>query len=209
MNWTTVWLFAVTETILALTPGPAVLYVLSSALRAGARRSLASTLAILTANTIYFILSATSLGTLLVSSYRLFFSVKWIGAAYLVFLGIQSLIGKRKVVPDVEYDPVLISGPRRLFWDGFVVQMSNPKAIVFFTAILPQFIDARRPLIPQIVALGLVSILCEFTVLTVYGIAAGRASELARRPRYAEWTARISGGLLIGAGAGLAVLRRN
>ena len=209
MNGTTLWLYAVTETVLALTPGPAVLYVLSSALRAGARRSVASTLAILTANNVYFALSATSLGTLLVSSYRLFFFVKWIGAAYLVFLGVQSLIGKRQVVPDQPNDPLRSASAARLFWGGFVLQMSNPKALVFFTAIMPQFIDARLPLIPQIVTLGVITMLCEFSVLTCYGIAAGRASALARQPRYAVWTARVSGGLLIGAGAGLALLRRD
>lgn len=208
MTWTTWWLFAATETVLSLTPGPAVLYVLSSSLRVGARKGVASILAILAANTFYFALSATGIGALLVSSYRLFFAIKWIGAAYLIFLGARTILGHASVLPPEEHAEAGTSSAR-LFGDGFVLQMSNPKAVVFFSAILPQFIDPRQAVIPQIVMLGLTSAACEFVVLLGYGMAAGRASTLARQPRYAKWTNRVAGGLLIGAGAGLATLRRD
>ncbi len=207
MTWTTWWLFAATETILSFTPGPAVLFVLSSALRLGARQGIPAILAILMANSVYFALSATGIGALLVSSYRFFFAAKWIGAAYLVYLGARAILGHHSVVPAEEH-AMIPTGAWRLFADGLVLQLSNPKAIVFFSAILPQFINPRRPVLPQIVILGLTSTICEFAVLCGYGIAASRASLLARRPRYAMWTNRIAGTLLIGAGAGLALLRR-
>ncbi len=208
MSWTTWWLFAVTETVLSLTPGPAVLFVLSSALRAGGRKSVGSILGILIANTVYFALSASGLGALLISSYRVFFAVKWIGAAYLVFLGARTILGHSQVLPAGETVGTCGSATR-LFRDGFVLQMSNPKAIVFFSAILPQFIDPRRAVLPQIVILGLTSVICEFAVLSSYGFAAARVSMLARQPRYALWTNRVAGSLLIGAGAGLATLQRD
>src|SRR4029077_11526718 len=160
---------------------------------------------ILAANSLYFALSATSIGALLVSSHQIFFAVKSTGAAYLVYLGARSILGHHSVVP-VEQQ-IAAAGGWHLFGDGLVLQLSNPKALVFFAAILPQFIDPQRPVVPQIVTLGLISSVCEFGVLFGYAVAAGRASILTRQPRYAKWTNRLAGGLLIGAGAGLAPLR--
>ena len=195
------------EFVLCLTPGPAVLYVISSGLRAGARKSIASILGILAANAVYFAISATGVGALLLASYNLFFAVKWIGAAYLVYVGLMALFGKSEIMPAEEGTPTTIGG-WRLFRDGFILQASNPKAIVFFTALLPQFIDPHASVVTQVLILAITSAVIEFFVLLGYGSAAGRASALAHQPRYAAWTNRVAGALLIGAGAGLAALRK-
>ena len=208
MNWTTWWLFATSELVLCITPGPAVLFVLSSALRSGARKSVASSLGILAANAMYFLVSATGLGALLLASYNLFFAVKWIGAGYLILLGLRAILGKADVVKMPEEAADGRSG-WRLFVDGFVVQASNPKAIIFFSALLPQFIQPSSPVAMQIVILGVTSEVIEFLVLTCYGVAAGSALAIARQPKYARWTNRAAGALLIGAGAGLATLRKS
>lgn len=206
MSSTTWWLFATTELVLCLTPGPAVLFVLSSALRSGARRSVAANAGILAANAIYFLISATSLGTLLAASYHLFFAAKWLGAAYLIYLGLRAIFGRSTVLAVEAPKP---SYARRLLAGGFFVQASNPKAIVFFSAFLPQFLDAREPVAMQVAILGATSLTIEFFVLLGYGVAAGRVSGLAQQPRYAAWTNRLAGAFLVGAGAGLAALRRS
>lgn len=206
VNPTTWGLFAGTEIVLCLTPGPAVLFVLSSALRSGTRKSVFSNLGILAANTVYFVLSAAGVGSVLLASYNLFFAIKWIGAAYLIFIGARALFGKAEVLSYAA--PAKEKRGWRMFTDGFILQASNPKAIVFFTALLPQFVDPHRPIAPQMTILAVTSVAIEFCVLLGYGAAAGRATELARQPRYAAWTNRIAGSLLICAGAGLATLRK-
>ena len=195
MTWTTWWIFVCTETVLCLTPGPAVLFILSSALKAGARKSIFSNLGILSANAFYFALSATGIGALLLSS-RLFLAVKWIGAAYLVIYGVRLIFSKEEAVQG----PAFVDRKsHHLFFNGFTLQISNPKAILFFSALLPQFLNPHAAIVPQIVILGVTSAAIEFFILLFYGIAGSSLT-----PRYARWTNRVAGGLLIGAGAGIA-----
>ena len=197
MTLTTWWIFVCTETVLCLMPGPAVMFILSSALKAGARKSIASNLGILTANTVYFALSATGIGALLLSS-KLFLAVKWIGAAYLVILGLRLLFGHNEAL-NGPTEALNDHKSHHLFFNGFTLQMSNPKAILFFSALLPQFLNPHSAIVPQIVILGATSVVIEFSILLGYGIAGSAIG-----PRYARWTNRVAGGLLIGAGAGLA-----
>jgi homoserine/homoserine lactone efflux protein len=197
MTLTTWWIFVCTETVLCLMPGPAVMFVLSSALKAGARKSIASNLGILAANTVYFALSATGIGALLLSS-KLFLAVKWVGAAYLVVLGLRLLFDHKESDKNV-VEALNDHKSHHLFFNGFTLQMSNPKAILFFSALLPQFLNPHAAVVPQIVILGATSVVIEFSILLGYGIAGSAIT-----PRYARWTNRVVGGLLIGAGAGLA-----
>jgi homoserine/homoserine lactone efflux protein len=203
-----IWLlFVATEAVLSMTPGPAVLYVLSQAIRRGPAKSLWASGGILAANAVYFALSATSLGAVIVASYKLFFVIKWAGAAYLVYLGLRSFFSKTSAISLPESGPDSRGG-QRILRDGFFLQAANPKALLFFTAILPQFIDARNNVVFQILVLGVSSILVEFVILFIYGQLAGRALATARSPRFEKITNRIAGSLLIGAGIGLARLRR-
>jgi len=207
MNWETWGLFALTETILCLTPGPAVLLVLSQGLTRGRLAALWSSLGVLAGNGFYFVLSATSLGAILLASDRLFMIVKWIGAAYLVWLGVTTFFGKSSVftVRVAERDSLPW---HRMLMNGLLLQGANPKALIFFTAILPQFIDARRAVAFQVALLGVTSIVIEFIVLACYGSFAGQLTELATRPRFAKLTERVAGTMLVTAGAGLAAVRR-
>ncbi|HEY4053917.1 MAG TPA: LysE family translocator [Terriglobales bacterium] len=207
MSWQLWLLFVTTEAVLSISPGPAVLYVLSQAIRRGPGKSVWASWGILSANAMYFVLSATSLGAVIVASYKLFFLIKWVGAAYLVYLGISSFFGKSSVLSLPEEKSNDRSGPR-ILRDGFLLQAANPKAILFFTAILPQFINAHHNVAFQIFILGVSSIVVEFIILFTYGQLAGRALAIARSPRFEKLTNRIAGSLLICAGVGLARLRR-
>jgi homoserine/homoserine lactone efflux protein len=199
--------FILVETALCLTPGPAVLLVLGQALTRGAARAVWSIFGILAANTAYFVLSATGVGAILLASYDLFFAVKWIGAAYLVWLGVSAFLGKSKTLSVRRADAVPAHAGR-LFLNGFVLQMSNPKALMFFTALLPQFINPHAAIFPQVAILALTSVFIQFFVQIFYAILAGRAAHFASQPRYARITDCIAGSLLIGAGIGMAALRR-
>lgn len=196
------WLaFCLTETVLSFTPGPAVLFVVSVALARGSRPGLAAALGILAANALYFALSATGIAALILASGRLFTALKWIGAGYLVWLGLRMLFARGAAAAAPTPERV-----QRAFARGLVVQGANPKALVFFVALLPQFIDARAPVGPQLLLLGVSSVLIEFCVLALYVVFAVRARRLAGA-RLAGPLERVGGGFLVAAGARLALLR--
>lgn len=207
MTWPTWALFVATEFVLCLTPGPAVLFVVSQALRYGGRESLWANLGILSANTFYFAISAVGLGTILLASHDLFQVLRYAGAAYLIFLGLATIRGQGGMaLPSNGWKEFSPAPGLRLMGRGFVLQASNPKSLVFFTALLPQFIDPRHGVAGQMLILGLSSAVVEFAVLAFYGGFAGRASTLARTPRFSRITNRVAGALLVIAGAGLALL---
>ena len=206
MRWETWSFFLLTEIVLCITPGPAVLFVLSQALGRGPAKSLWGSAGILAANAGCFALSATSLGAIIIASYRLFRIIKWLGAAYVICLGVQSLRARRSILKPFQQRSS--DAPNwRTGLDGFLLQGANPKALLFFTAILPQFTDARHPIAPQLLILGATSLLVEFTVLTGYGRLAG-AVPVAANPRLEIWTNRLAGSFLVAAGLGLAGARR-
>ena len=192
--------FCVTETILCLTPGPAVLFVVSAALGRGARAGLAGALGILAGNILYFTLSATGIAAAIVASSALFTIIRIAGAAYLMMLGLRAVLSRR--VEPFAPEARVVS---RSFARGFVVQAANPKALIFFVALLPQFIDPQGSVVRQILILGVSSVLIELVVLTGYVFTIARARRLAG-DRLAGALQRVGGGLLFAAGARLAVV---
>jgi threonine/homoserine/homoserine lactone efflux protein len=187
------WLFfCVTETVLCFTPGPAVLLIVSLSLSRGFRPGLAASLGILSANAMYFILSATSLGAILLASWQLFTVIKWLGAAYLIWLGIRMFLSaSSRPEPDRSAPQRLPS--HRFFSLGFLTQGANPKALVFFTAILPQFIDANSPIGFQVLVLGMSSVLIELGVLSLYAAMSHSARAWTDRPHVSVWLRRTAG----------------
>lgn len=193
-------LFCMTETVLCLIPGPAVLYVVSVALGRGVRPGIVASLGILAGNTLYFALSATGVAAVILASSTLFGALKLAGAAYLVWLGVRMLFARRG---ETDASTVAAYTAHKVFLRGFLVQTANPKALIFFIALLPQFIDPRGSVAWQIMVLGVSSVLIEFLVLGIYVVAAARARQLAGA-RLAGPLERIGGALLVVAGARLA-----
>jgi len=202
-------LFCVTETVLCFTPGPAVLTVVSLALTAGARAGIGASLGILAANAFYFILTATSIGAILLASYEVFFLIKWVGAAYLIWVGFRMLLSRSSAFEPVNAVTAIRRRSARPFTHGLVTQGANPKALVFFTALLPQFIQPHSPVPLQVAVLAVSSILIEFVVLSLYVAVCRQARDRMDQPRFATSLNRAGGLLLVGAGAGLATLRRS
>ena len=180
-----------------------MLFVVAHGLARGARASLAANAGILTGNSIYFALSALGLGAVLLASHRVFLALKYAGALYLIVLGIRTWVGRG----------LSLAPPRRAaeapgagtWMRATALQLANPKAIVFFAALLPQFVDASKPFGRQIVVLGATSVAIEFVVLAGYGYLAARAARVAHEPRFRMITSRLSGAILIAAGAGIAL----
>jgi homoserine/homoserine lactone efflux protein len=197
-----VWLaFCATEMVLCFTPGPAVLFVTSVAMARGMRAGLAGALGIAAGNTLYFALSATGIAAVIVASGRLFTVLKWAGAAYLFWIGVRMLVSRSPAAAAVAPQPV-----PRSFVRGFVVQAANPKALVFFVALLPQFIDPNGSVGFQVLILGTSSLVIELAVLSLYAWLAARARAVAGE-RWSGPLERVGGGFLVAAAARLALVR--
>jgi homoserine/homoserine lactone efflux protein len=231
MTFQTWLLFFIMETALSLSPGPAVFYVVSQGIRAFSR-AVPATLGILSANACYFVLSATSLGALIAASDRFFTIAKWAGAAYLIYLGIKSLraaAASRAVSLTGTAAPgdtgaaqagVARAGAgqtraaqagavpaggverRQIYLGALTLQLSNPKALLFFLALLPQFIDTHRPVAPQMLILAATSMLPECCILLTYGWLAHRAAHASARfgvtRSMNRWLAWVEGVGLLG-----------
>jgi homoserine/homoserine lactone efflux protein len=197
MTATRLLIFAGMELVLSMTPGLAVLLVVSHGMRGGWRAGVRAALGILTGNAIYFALSAAGVGALLVASPRAFQAMRWAGVAYLLFIGATMLFSRPS--PREERDTTPLAP--RAFVQGLVTQLANPKAIVFFTAFLPQFIDPHAPMTRQFLLLGVISIVVELPVLVVYAIAADRGGHLLS----GRILNRVAGAFLVAAALKLAL----
>ncbi|MFZ6656191.1 LysE family translocator [Undibacterium sp. TJN19] len=205
MNLESWALFTLTEAALSLSPGPAVMMVVAYGIARGWRTSLFVTLGILTGNAIYFVLSATGIGSLLLASPRVFMAIKYLGAAYLIYLGLSAIFGKPSPMTISRLDDKVLSG-KRIFTGALMLQLTNPKTLLMFVAILPQFIDPAQPVGLQMLILAACSIIPEFFILLGYGMLASKASHWATQERYAVITERIAGTLVMGAGIMVAIV---
>jgi threonine/homoserine/homoserine lactone efflux protein len=195
----TLAVFAVAALILLVIPGPAVLYIVSQSVSRGRVAGLVSMLGIQVGGLVHVAAAAAGLSALLVRSALAFDVVKYAGAAYLVYLGVRRLLGREpQEAADFPREKCL----RRLFAQGIVVNVLNPKTALFFFAFLPQFVDVDRGAVAfQIAVLGLVFILLAIVSDGAYALAAGSAAGWLRGRRgFAQAERWASGGVLVGLG---------
>ena len=191
--------FLATALAILLVPGPAVLYVVTRSIEMGRAGGIASVAGITTATFAYVALATAGLSSLVLASTVAFDVVKYAGAAYLLFLGVRRLLGRGL---DEETESAAPRTRRRAYTQGFLVNLSNPKLIVFVFALLPQFVDphAARPWL-QTLALGLTFTILAFLSDSLYALAAGTVADRLRGTdlivRVQRW---VGGGVLAGLG---------
>ena len=210
--------FAVAAGLLILLPGPTILLMIGYALNAGVRPALASLFGVALGDIAAMAVSFVGLAAVLATSAELFLVMKWLGAVYLVYLGIKMWrappVLEDAALPNAE----LPSGaaPCRhhrhrvagLMGQAFVVTFLNPKGILFFAAFMPQFIDPAAPKLPQMLLLGGTFVALAVTIAGLYILLAGWVRGLFRAPRTVRVVNRMGGSALIGAGALTASLQR-
>jgi threonine/homoserine/homoserine lactone efflux protein len=199
-NAASIGVFCVAAVLLLLTPGPAVLYIVARSVEQGRIAGLASVCGITTGTLVHVLAAALGLSALLTSSALAFSVVKYAGAAYLIYIGARRILGR----PDTQAAQVAL--PRRslgrLYRDGFVVNLLNPKTALFFLAFLPQFVEPARGAVAfQFAFLGLLFALMGLTSDGVYALVAGTAGQWVKRNgQYLRWERFLTGGMFIGLG---------
>jgi threonine/homoserine/homoserine lactone efflux protein len=192
-------LFLFASLVLLLTPGPAVLYIIARSVDQGRAAGLVSVLSVETGNFFHVLAATFGLSAILLSSATAFAIVKYLGAAYLIYLGIRKLFSREEARATPTPVPASL---RRAFWQGILVAALNPKTALFFFAFLPQFADSTRgPIAPQMFGLG-----CIFVVMAIfsdglYALLAGTAGQwLKHNRRFLLAERYIAGSVYIGLG---------
>jgi threonine/homoserine/homoserine lactone efflux protein len=200
--------FVVASALLSVVPGPSVLFVISRGVTLGRKAALLTVLGNETGVMVQVLVVAVGLGAVLERSAVLFDAIRFAGAAYLVYLGVQAIRHRREL--STVLDATATRPRRHIFREGFVVGVSNPKILVFFTAVLPQFVDPDAGPVPvQLFLLGTVFALIALLVDSCWAMAAGTARAwLSGRPHRLERLGGASGLVIIGLGARLVLTGR-
>lgn len=189
--------FLLASFVLAVTPGPGVLYIVTRSLVQGRRFGLVSVAAVALGNLGNALAASVGLAALFAVSSLAFAIVKYAGALYLVYLGVQML----RSSPSEQSAAVPAAVPlQRIFRDGFVVALLNPKTTVFFAAFLPQFLSPGAPPMFQSVALGFLFVAIAAATDSAYALAAGAAAPMLRGKAVRSVGRRLGGGVFIGLG---------
>lgn len=203
----TLMLFIVTTFVIVLSPGPAAITVTAEAASNGFKRSTLIIAGIAAANVVFFGLSATGISALIIASSTLFSIIKWIGVLYLLYLGFGAIFSNA--------GPLSISASNKgraaihkTFLRGFILELSNPKALLYFSALLPQFIDISRPIAPQLITLCLITVLLDLFCYSLYAYLGYKSLRMSIKPFIIKWINRTTGCMLVFAGLKMATVEK-
>jgi homoserine/homoserine lactone efflux protein len=194
--------FLLITVVLFLTPGPIVTLIIATGARQGTRAALVTVAGASTGTSVLLVFISFGLSWILKASSEVFETLRWVGAAYLIWIGVQAWRHAGATAAAV--------APRGHVhaWRGFIVALTNPKTIAFFTAFLPQFIDASLPVERQLLVMCVCAVLLGAVLDSGWALAAGFGRAWFVKPKHNTLLGRISGAVLIGGGIWLSLARR-
>ncbi|MBB6483871.1 LysE family translocator [Rhizobium lusitanum] len=208
MHLTTLLAFAAVSFIGIATPGPTVLLALTNGSRFGVRRALPGMIGAVLSDAVLISAVTIGLGALLAASEFWFSALKWVGAAYLAFLGIMMLRSKGGIDGALRASATQPKGTAfSIGLKSFMVAVTNPKGYLFFSAFLPQFIDPSAPQLQQYIILGAIFATLDFTIMLAYAVFGSQAVRVLKSEG-AKWLERACGGALLALAGSLALYRR-
>ncbi len=197
-------IYSVTVFIASITPGPSMILALNHGIKYGAKRTLATAFGNLAATLIQAFLSIIGLGAILLQSEAVFSILKYLGAIYLIYIGIKTFFVSTDFELKVSESGSTSSNSKKLFLEAFFVTAGNPKAIIFFTALFPQFIDARNNTVFQFAIILVILAIIAFSCMMVYSIFGQNMVRFFSKAKFTKIFKRLVGGTFIGMGIGLA-----
>lgn len=210
LTLTTIGLFSFASIVLALTPGPDMLYIATRAVAQGRGAGIVSALGVHTGVLVHTLAAAVGLSALIATSAAAFSLVKYAGAAYLIYLGIKTILGNGE---SLAMDGAPHARFREIYYQGLITNVLNPKVILFFLAFFPQFIDpARGNISLQIISLGLLMVVVTLPIDLAVGLAGGRIGAWLRAKSNVQRVSKWGVGLVfiaLGIGTALHGSRRS
>jgi homoserine/homoserine lactone efflux protein len=197
--------FIAAAAIMIALPGPSVLLTVAHGITYGWKRALSTVAGATAGIAVQLLVAAVGLSALLRDVAAAFEAVRWLGVAYLAFLGLRMIASPGGAIEAGAPG----GGAKSLFVQGLPVTVPNPKSLVFIAAFLPQFIDAGKPIGPQLTAIVPTFLAITFAVTSIWAVAAGKAGRLLANPRAARAGGRAAGVMMLAAAAGLALARRS
>ena len=202
-----VWIsFLITVTILVTTPGPSVLLATANSMKYGINKTLGTILGDLSANLCQILLASFGLASIVISSGELFQLIKWCGVIYLIYIGIMKITSKPTL--QINKEETNEREFSKLYVEGFLMSVANPKAIVFFAALFPIFIDDSLPFLPQVVILSITFLILDGISLLIYTLFASRLKTYLENHEKIYLQNKVVGILLILSGIMLSMVNR-